>query len=108
MGYLLLKNQVPANISIMKDFVHGYCSMDAPILGPDEYRRGNLYAIRKFKELVSDVMDAEKKQGENNKEQIYEPKEIIEGEILIGQAASIGSSEIVSEIQENEVADNRS
>lgn len=51
------------HISIMKDFVHGYCSMDAPILGPDEYRRGNLYAIRKFKELISDVMDLEQKVG---------------------------------------------
>ena len=90
MGMLLLRNQVPANISIMKDFVHGYCSMDAPILGPDEYRRGNLYAIRKFKELISDVIDAENKQnkqGEKDKEEIYEANQVIDGEILIGQAA---------------------
>ena len=55
MAYRLLKNGCDAEVIVMEDFIHGFCNMDMPQFGVNEYKRGTELTTSLFRQLFISV-----------------------------------------------------
>jgi len=51
MALKILKNGGQAHLSVMQDFIHGFCNMDTNHFGVNEYRRGTDITTSLFRQL---------------------------------------------------------
>ena len=66
MAVRLLKLGRSCSVSIMKDFVHGFCNMDTNgLVGVAEYRRATNITIGHFRSMFAQILTLDESSNEN-------------------------------------------
>lgn len=71
MALRLLKLGVRSKVILMKDFIHGFNSMDTNVVGIHEYRRGTNLTIEHFSKMFNHIMWVEEEERFNESQSAY-------------------------------------